>query len=167
MNDSCNFRLARTEDLEAIVAIYNASIPGRMATADTEPITVASRQNWLNNRDATRPIWVWQQGEAIAGWLSLQSFYGRPAYRATAELSIYVSPDYQRRGIGQQLLQQAIASSPGLGLTTLLAFVFAHNHPSLELFNRFGFTQWGYLPQVARLDGSDRDLIILGKRLIP
>jgi len=31
-------RDARAHDLPAIVAIYNAAIPGRMATADTDPV---------------------------------------------------------------------------------------------------------------------------------
>ena len=36
-------RDAIDSDLETIVAIYNAAIPGRMATADTEPVAVESR----------------------------------------------------------------------------------------------------------------------------
>jgi L-amino acid N-acyltransferase YncA len=46
----------------------------------------------------------------------------------------------------------------------LLGFVFAHNEPSLKLLKKFGFSEWGYLPQVANLDGIERDLVILGKR---
>ena len=33
-------RDATEADLPAIVALYNATIPGRMVTADTEPVTV-------------------------------------------------------------------------------------------------------------------------------
>ncbi|MEO0687152.1 MAG: N-acetyltransferase, partial [Cyanobacteria bacterium J06649_11] len=43
-------RHANENDLPAIVAIYNASIPGRMATADLEPVSVTSRINWFKNR---------------------------------------------------------------------------------------------------------------------
>ncbi|HEY9807011.1 MAG TPA: N-acetyltransferase family protein, partial [Candidatus Obscuribacterales bacterium] len=98
-------------------------------------------------------------------WLSFQSFYGRPAYQATAEVSVYVAEAYQRRGIGQKLLQTAIQRSPQLGLKTLLGFIFGHNQPSLQLFEKFGFRQWGYLPQVARLDSIERDLVIMGRRI--
>lgn len=153
-------------DLAEIVAIYNSAIPDRMATADLEPVSVASRQAWFdqhNKRD--RPIWVMEVDRAIAGWLSFQSFYGRPAYLATAEISVYVAPTYQRRGVGRQLLSRAIDYSPSLGLKTLLGFIFAHNQPSLQLFNSFGFERWGYLPLVAELDGIERDLNIMGKRI--
>ncbi len=175
-------RDATETDLPAIVAIYNAAIPGRMATADTEPISVESRLTWYKEHTPTsRPLWVMEVDEAksptlpeslqtgrvakIAGWLSFRSFYGRPAYHATAELSLYVSPDYHRQGIGNQLLEQAIRQSPSLGLRTLVGFIFAHNQPSLQLFQKYGFQRWGYLPNVAELDGVERDLAIVGLRL--
>ncbi|CAJ9431411.1 phosphinothricin acetyltransferase [Burkholderia pseudomallei] len=48
---------------------------------------------------------------------------------------------------------------------TALGFIFGHNEPSLRLFARYGFTAWGTLPRVAVLDGIERDLVIVGKRL--
>lgn len=162
-----NIREAQEVDLQTIVEIYNQSIPGRMATADTEPITPESRQDWYNNRSVNRPLWVATgQQEVILGWLSFQNFYGRPAYLHTAEVSIYVAREYHRRGIGGKLLEQAIARSPQLQLTTLLAFVFAHNQPSISLFTRYGFSQWGYLPNIAVLDRCDRSLMILGLSIL-
>jgi len=159
-------RDAREHDLPAIVAIYNAAIPGRMATADIEPISVESRRSWLADRLPDRhPVWVWEERGQVVGWLSFGKFYGRPAYAATAEIAIYVDPAEQRRGIARRLMQQAIARSPELGLTTLLGFVFAHNTGSVALCEQFGFQRWGLLPRVAVLDGVERDLLILGLRL--
>lgn len=159
-------RDATEADLATIVAIYNAAIPGRMATADTEPIMVESRLNWLKaHTPTTYPLWVMESDSKIAGWLSFQPFYDRPAYYSTAEISIYVSPEFHRRGVGKQLLQQAIAYSPAIQINTLLGFIFAHNEPSLKLFERFNFSEWGYLPRVAELDGIERDVAILGLRI--
>ena len=103
--------------------------------------------------------------KVILGWLSFQSFYGRPAYQATAEISIYVSPVYQRQRVAYKLLESAIALSPSLGLNTLLGFIFAHNQPSIKLFELFGFQIWGHLPQVANLDAIERDLLIMGRKI--
>ena len=153
-------------DLRAIVAIYNAAIPARMATADTEPISTQSRQAWFeDHHPARRPLWVACIDDAIVGWLSFQSFYGRPAYRATAELSVYVSPGHHRSGIGRTLLDRAVKTAPGLGLRPLVGFVFGHNEPSLRLFSSFGFERWALLPRVAELDGIERDLVIVGRRV--
>jgi phosphinothricin acetyltransferase len=153
-------------ELPEIVAIYNAAIPSRLATADLEPVSVESRLAWFEQHSPdSRPIWVMEVDRAIAGWLSFQSFYGRPAYQATAEISIYVAPAYRGCGVGRQLLSQAIHHSPALGLKTLLGFIFAHNQPSLQLFNSLGFQRWGYLPKVAELDSFESDLVIVGKQI--
>ena len=159
-------RDAAHDDLEAIVAIYNASVPGLMATADTEPVTVQSRYGWFAEHSADgHPLWVADRGGEIVGWLSFGPFYGRPAYAATAEVSVYVAPAAQRQGIAAQLLGEAIARAPAIGLGTLLGFIFAHNEPSLRLFASSGFERWGLLPRVATLDGVERDLVIVGRRV--
>ena len=159
-------RFATAADLPAIVSIYNASIPGRLATADTEPVTVAQREEWFRAFDPTvRPIWIHEEGGVAAGWLGFRSFYGRPAYHRTVESAVYVSPAHQRRGIARALLAHALASAPGLGIANVLAFVFAHNHPSIELFQQQGFARWGLLPRVCEMDGSEYDVAILGRRL--
>lgn len=156
-------RDATEADLRAIVAIYNAAIPGRIATADLEPVSCESRLTWFHRRSPSKhPLWVIEVEDVVAGWLSFQAFYGRPAYHATAELSIYIAPDYHRRGLGQQLLSQAIDQSPSLGIKTLVSLIFAHNLPSLKLFEKFNFQLWGHLPKVADLDGVECDLIIMG-----
>lgn len=151
-----------------IVAIYNAAIPGRMATADTEPTTVAARAAWFAEFDpGRRPLWVLADvpGGPVLGWLSLRSFYGRPAYHATVEVGVYVHPGHQRAGAGKALLAHAIGAAPRLGIRTLLGFTFAHNAPSLALFDGCGFGVWGRLPRVAELDGVERDVLILGLRV--
>ncbi|MGG1514829.1 N-acetyltransferase family protein [Paenibacillus oryzisoli] len=160
-------RDAELADLEAIVRIYNSTIPGRMVTADTEPVTAASRERWFYEHSADfRPLWVLEDARGgLCGWLSFQSFYGRPAYNATAEISIYVDETYRGQGIGRHLMEQALAACPRIGVKTVLGFIFGHNEPSLQLFRKFGFADWAHLPQVAELDGLERDLIIVGKRV--
>jgi phosphinothricin acetyltransferase len=159
-------RLARRADLPAVVEIYNAAIPERLATADLEPVSEGSRLAWFAQHTVSHhPLWVWEEADRILGWLSLGSFYGRPAYDSTAEISAYVHPRARRRGIGSRLVGGALDAAPNLGLATLLAFVFGHNLPSRMLFERHGFEVWGRLPGVARLEGVERDLLIFGRRL--
>lgn len=157
---------AQVSDLERIVDIYNSTIASRMVTADLEPATVESRRAWFDDHSADfRPLWVLRMEGQIAAWFSFQSFYGRPAYNATAEISIYIAEEFRSRGIGSILMKRAIEEGPKLGLHTLLGFVFGHNEPSLALLRKFGFDQWGLLPKVAVLDGVERDLAIVGRRL--
>lgn len=158
-------RDAKMSDLPAIVGIYNSTIASRMVTADTELVTVDSRKQWFEDHSSSRPIWIIEHRGDICGWLSFQSFYGRPAYNATTEISIYIHQDFRGKKLGKFILQKAIDACPKLQIKTLLGFIFGHNQPSLKLFYSFGFEKWGHLPNVAELDGVERDLIILGKRI--
>jgi L-amino acid N-acyltransferase YncA len=159
-------RDALPEDLSRIVDIYNQTIPSRMVTADLAPVSVQSRYAWFaEHTPVRRPLWVVEQGGRTVGWLSFQSFYGRPAYDATAEISLYLDAGHRGRGLGRWLLQRAIDHAPGVGLRNLLGFIFLHNTPSLALFERFGFTRWGTLPYVAEFDGVRRTLVIVGLAL--
>ncbi|XJZ28860.1 GNAT family N-acetyltransferase [Bacillota bacterium Lsc_1132] len=166
MQKEFTIRDAAISDLPVIVGIYNSTIASRMVTADTEPVTVESRKQWFHEHSPDfRPLWVVEADGEIAGWVSFQSFYGRPAYNGTAEISIYIHQDYRGRKLGKFLMNYAIAACPKIKVKTLLGFIFGHNEPSLNLFESFGFEKWAHLPNVAELDGVERDLIILGKRV--
>jgi L-amino acid N-acyltransferase YncA len=165
-------RLARRDDLPVIVDIYNSTIASRDVTADTEPVSVQSREAWFNEHTPDRrPLWVihdaldTSEQPAVIGWLSYSNFYGRPAYSGTAEVSIYIAESARGRGLGRYCLELAIAYAPEVKVHTLLGFIFGHNAPSLALFGKYGFETWANFPRVANLDGIERDLIILGKRV--
>lgn len=169
---SVDYRQATLDDLPDIVAIYNSTIASREVTADLEPVTVESRLPWFHAHEPlTRPLWVVEghavgvQSTRILAWISFSDFYGRPAYARTAELSIYLDESARGRGLGTRLVAAALEAAPGLGVNTLLGFIFGHNAASLALFRRCGFDVWGRLPRVAVLDGVERDLHILGRRV--
>ena len=161
-----NLRDATKADLPAIVDIYNATIPSHIVTADTEPVTVESRLPWFRAHDPQhRPLWVLDDEGRIAAWLSLSDYYGRPAYHATVELSVYVDEAYRRHGLGRRLVNEAIERAPALGIKTLLAFVFGHNLPSIALLEGCGFERWGFFPGITEMDGIEYDVIVLGRKV--
>lgn len=162
-----HYRNATEKDLPVIVAIYNSIIAGRMVTADTEPVTVESRIQWFNEHLPDKhPLWMVEDAtKEIVGWVSFQKFYGRPAYDATAEISIYLDEKQRGKGYGKTILQYCINTAPRYNFKTLLGFIFSHNEPSMKLFMQLGFEEWGHFPNVAVLDGVERSLSIMGKRV--
>jgi len=155
-------------DLPAIVEIYNATVPTRMVTAELEPTTVEARLPWFREHSSEHyPFWVAESDGRVIAWLDFKRFLPRCAYRGTAEISVYVDEEFRRRGVGQRLLDQAIARAPSLGITALVGLIFGHNEPSLKLFQRFGFEHWGFFPGVAQLDGVERDLVVMGQHCPP
>src|SRR6266542_702395 len=144
-------------DLPVIVQIYNATVPTRMVTAELEPTTVEARLPWFREHSSEHyPFWVAESEGRVIGWLDFKKFLPRCAYRGTAEISVYVDQEFRRRGVGQRLLEHAIACAPSLGITALVGLIFGHNESS-----------WGFLPAVAQLDGVERDLVVMGQHCPP
>ncbi|RFM27959.1 GNAT family N-acetyltransferase [Deminuibacter soli] len=160
-----NFITAAIDDLPWITEVYNSIIAGRMVTADMEPVSVESKLPWFHEHDDSRPLWVVEADGQRIGWASLQDFYGRPAYRITAEVSIYLDEAVRGKGFGKLVLQQAIEKSLELGIENLLGFIFEHNIPSINLFEKAGFQRWAVMHGIAVLDGIHRSLVIMGKKI--
>jgi L-amino acid N-acyltransferase YncA len=159
-------RDARPADLDAIVEIYNQTIPSRMATADLDPIHPEQRAAWLQEHTPDhRPVWVAESDGRVVGWLSISPFRQREAYDGTAEVSVYVDAGRRGEGIGLLLLSRAVERAPSLALHRLIGLIFSHNEASLALFARAGFERWGLLPGVCRLDDRDADVVIVGRAM--
>ncbi|MGZ3898964.1 MAG: N-acetyltransferase family protein [Bacteroidia bacterium] len=160
------FTHATLEDLPKIVETYNSTVASRLVTADLEPVSVSSKLPWFNSHSKEkRPLWLVIYNSEYAGWMSFNSFYGRPAYDETVEVSIYLEEKFRGKGLGKTCLEKAIASCKEYHIKNLLGFIFGHNEPSLNLFYQFGFEKWAHLPKVANMNGIERDLIILGKKV--
>ncbi len=161
-----SFTYATINDLEKIVSTYNSTIASRLVTADLEPVSVESKLAWFKTHtQSQRPLWLIYDEENYAGWMSFSSFYGRPAYDATVEVSIYLEEQARGKGVGKACLTKAFEACKELQIKTLLGFIFDHNEPSLKLFYNMGFEKWAHLPNIANMVDAERGLIIVGKRV--
>lgn len=161
-----SFTYAQEKDLPRIVKTYNSTIAAGEATADLKKVTIASKLEWFHHHSPnTRPLWIVEADGKYAGWLSFNSFYGRPAYNGTVEISIYLEARFRGKGLGKKCLAFAISESPKRGIHTLLGFIFAHNNASVALFKQFKFKKYGHLPEVANMNGTMRDLLIMGRKV--
>ncbi|HVM45475.1 MAG TPA: GNAT family N-acetyltransferase [Candidatus Thermoplasmatota archaeon] len=157
-------RHATPDDLPRLTDIYNASIPGGMATADERPLRPDERAGWFRAYAPERnPLYVLERDARVDAYLGLRPWSELPGYRVTAEVSVYVAPEARRAGLARTLLEHALAEAPRLGLRRLVARVFGHNEPSLRLFERHGFERWGLMPGVVELGGVARDVVMLGR----
>jgi L-amino acid N-acyltransferase YncA len=165
--NTISFRFATLNDLPSIVAIYNATIPSRIVTADVTPVSIADKLAWFRAHDSKhRPLWVAADSSGqIVGWLSFQSFYGRPAYEKTIELSIYLDERVRGKGLGSYCLSFAENEAKARGITNIMGFIFEHNIPSIQLFEKYGFERWGKFPNIAAMDGELYSLAVYGKAI--
>lgn len=159
-------RRATIEDLPEIIKIYNEAIKDGISTADSKIVTVEEKLEWFNTHNAQRPLLVKEYHGRIIAWISIQPFYANLlAYKDTARINIYIDKNFQGKKLGQQFLSEAIELAENIGIKTLLALIFAENIPSLKLFKKIGFKEWGNLSRVATIEGTDKDLLILGSRI--
>ena len=160
-------RLAQSDDLPAIVDIYNQSIPTKQSTGDTQPLRVEDRLAWFaEHRPDRHPIFIADVAGQVAGWCSLSPYRpGRAALRFTAEISYYIALAHHRQGLGTALVEHAIAACPALQIRHLFAIVLEGNTASRTLLEKMGFAQWGYLPRVADFDGNEVGHLYYGRHV--
>lgn len=160
-------RKAYEEDLADIVKIYNQAVSLKGATADTEPLTVADRQQWFAEHPPYQyPVWVAEDAAVILGWCSLSPYRpGRKALQYTVEISYYIHEAYRRKGVGSALIQHAIEQCKGLSIKTVFALLLDCNCSSISILEKFGFARWGHMPNVADFDGEEYGHLIYGKRV--
>ncbi len=159
-------RCATVEDLSEIIKIYNEAIIDGISTADSKVVTIEDKLEWFYAHTPAHPILVKEYHGRIIAWISIQPFYANLlAYKESARINIYIDKNFQGKKLGQHFLNEAMDEAKRLGLKTLLALIFADNPPSLKLFKKLGFKEWGCLNRVATIAGSDKDLLILGQRI--
>ena len=164
-------RNALDSDLLRVVEIYNYAVATRMCSCDLDPTTPEARKpSFQAHTSDHRPFWVAEDparpDQGAIGYLGFFHFMNeRPGYFITADLAVYLHPEYQGKGLGTYLLSQAIEQAPSLGIETLTATIFASNGASIRLFEKMKFERWGFMPRVARLEGIEKDLVLVGRRL--
>lgn len=95
------------------------------------------------------PVYVALDGSRLIGWGALGPFRPRPAYRFTAEDSIYVVDDWHSRGVGSALLGRLIDDARAMRLRTLIAVIGDDaNTGSIRLHARLGFVEVARLRDV-------------------
>ena len=99
----------------------------------------------------------------VRGWSAL-AFAHRTVAPGVAESSVYVHPEWRRRGIGDALLTALVERSERAGLWTLEARIVDGNEASLALHERHGFRVVGRRERISRLDGEWRDVLLLERR---
>ena len=140
-------------DAEALRAIYNWAVAHSTATMDTEPRSPEAQAAWIAKHDGDpypALVAVDRDSGAVVGYASLSPYNPKPGYSTSAEVSVYVHPDWHGRGVGSQLLDALVHEARERGFVSLIALITADNDVSLRLHRRFGFADTGMLRRVAR-----------------
>jgi L-amino acid N-acyltransferase YncA len=143
-----------------VARIYSAGIATKNATFEQK---APDWQAWSSSHRSDCRL-IASLGGRIVGWAALSNVSNRCIYAGVAEVSIYVDPEVQGRGIGGRLMKALIAESESKGLWTLQAGIFPENEKSIQLHLRNGFRIIGTRERIGKMDGVWRDTVLLERR---
>ncbi len=146
--------------------ILNAAIASRIANTEANPKVLADMHRWLDSHDERYAVVVACNPAGILGYASLNPYYAeRASYRGVADVSYYLAPNAQGRGIGTRLMAELEAIARNNGFHKLVVRTFPTNIPSQKLLKKFGYRIVGTYEREAILDGTFRDVMALEKLL--
>ncbi len=161
-------RPATPADAAAINEIYNHYVLNSTCTYQEQPDTLEDRLRWLEEHGGTHPVIVAEnEAGAIVGWASLSRFHPRSAFRFTVENSVYISPQWQRRGLGRLLMTELVRLGREKGFRQIIAAIDSGQDGSLALHAAFGFTEVARLRRVGFKFGRWLDVVDLQLSLEP
>ncbi|MCX7279703.1 MAG: GNAT family N-acetyltransferase [Burkholderiales bacterium] len=160
-------RSARDEDIPAITAIYAHHVLHGTGTFETTPPTaedMASRRADVLAKGL--PYLVLEDAEQVQGFAYCNWFKPRPAYRFSAEDSIYMAPNIGGRGLGRLLLTELSTQAERVGIRKLIAVIGdSTNAGSIGVHRSLGFSQVGILQSCGWKFGRWLDVVLMEKAI--
>ena len=154
-------------DVPAITAIYGHHVLHGTGTFETTPPSesdmAARRADVLAK---ALPYLVMEDGGRVVGFAYCQWFKPRPAYRFSAEDSIYLHQDAAGRGLGKVLLAELVRQAEAAGIRKLIAVIGdSGNAGSVGVHKALGFTQVGVIQSCGWKFGRWLDIVLMEKPL--
>ena len=154
-------RVARREDLQQLLDIYNYEVVHGVATLDLQPKSLEEWERWFDAHNIkNHPLLVAEQAGRVAGYASLSPYRSKEAYRSTVELSIYIGPDFRRQGVATALMEAILREARQDPEThTVVSVITDGNEASRKLHEKFGFTYSGAIREVGMKFGAYQDIL--------
>ncbi len=160
-------RSTHDADIEAITAIYSHHVRHGTGTFEIDP---PSDADMASRRDDVRakglPYLVVAEGDKVLGFAYCNWFKPRPAYRFSAENSIYLAADAHGRGLGRALLAELAAQAEKAGVRKLIAVIGdSANSGSIGVHRSVGFSHVGILKSCGWKFDRWLDVVLMDKAL--
>jgi phosphinothricin acetyltransferase len=160
-------RSSQDQDLAAITAIYEHHVLHGTGTFEVDP---PSQEDMRTRRadvlSKGLPYLVAADGEQVLGFAYCNWFKPRPAYKFSAEDSIYISPEAQGKGLGRALLAELSAHAEKAGVRKLIAVIGdSANTGSIGLHLSVGFHHVGTLKSCGWKFNQWLDVVMMEKTI--
>ena len=144
-----DIRPAILDDAEQICEVYNHYVMTSTITFEEEPVTPADMANRIRDvQSASLPWLVAASDGKILGYAYASKWKGRPAYKFSAEVTIYVRQGLGHSGIGAQLYGHLLPALKSRGMHAVIGGVALPNDASLRFHQKFGFEKVAHFKEV-------------------
>ncbi|MCB0213265.1 MAG: N-acetyltransferase [Anaerolineae bacterium] len=163
MNHNISIRPAALTDVPTIHEIYSFHVQHGLASWELTPPSLAEMQTRMSNLfEQGYPYFVAEIDGRVAGYAYAGAYRARLGYRYTVENSIYVHPQYQRKGLARVLMVELIEACEALGYRQMIAVIGdSGNTPSITLHQELGFVHIGTLPSIGFKHGRWLDCVLM------
>jgi len=141
-------RIAKREDAAAIERIYTPIVNETIISFEYEPPSVSELAERIEGALEHYPWLVCDDGDDVLGYAYATRFRGRAAYDWVVEVSVYVAPGAQRRGVARALYTALFELLTAQGFTRAFAGIALPNASSVALHEGLGFEPIGTFPDV-------------------
>lgn len=157
-----SIRKARTDDRNAITAIFNHHVEHGFAAYPEQPVD-STFYDFMKNQIHGDAFLVLEVSGSIAGFAFLKRYHAYPAFDRVAEVGYFLQPEYTRMGMGSLALHRLEQEAGAMGIDTLLANISSLNPPSLSFHAKHGFHECGRFGKISRKFGLDVDIVWMQK----
>ncbi|MGV8981712.1 N-acetyltransferase family protein [Clostridium sp.] len=137
-------RDAIKNDLTDILEIYNDAILSTTSVYDYKTHTINDREQWYEKKmQDGYPLLVYEENNKVVGFATFGPFRAWPAYKYSAEHSIYVNKLCRNKGIGVLLTKEIIRIANEREFAILVAGIDDANEISIKMHEKLGFKYSG------------------------
>ena len=161
-------RPSTAQDIPAITAIYRHHVLHGTGTFEIDPPSESDMAQRRLDVLAKQLPWLVAVDDAgkVLGYAYANWFKPRPAYRFSAEDSIYVAEQARGQGVGRLLLNALCSSCEAIGIRKLIAVIGdSNNLGSIGVHRSAGFQHAGALTNVGWKFDRWLDIVMMEKPL--
>jgi|GEM_PF-680130 phosphinothricin acetyltransferase len=122
-NKRISVRRASLQDVDKILEIYSYYVENTAITFEYETPSKEEMLDRMEKFSSKYPFLVIECDKKVCGYSYANVFKSRPAYNWTCEMSIYVSNDMRKYGLGRKLYEEMEKALKSMGIVTLYACV--------------------------------------------
>jgi L-amino acid N-acyltransferase YncA len=152
-------------DFDLVKEIYDYYILNTTATFHTDKITTAELKEYILIGHPKYKSFLIKQNDVTYGFCYINRFKDRPAYDRTAEVTIYLKPEFTGRKIGAFVLQELENIALHNGISVLVGIIGGENDTSIRLFEKCGFEKCAHFRKVGEKFNRVLDMVAYQKIL--